>query len=79
MSPAFWTRLSRVRKESSTAFLAHWLTIHSPLTFSAIRSLPASRSAITDSMILMASVDWVVSSVRFSHSSSMVACSGWLM
>src|SRR3546814_13942377 len=30
-------------KESSTAFLSHWLTVHPPAPFSATRKLPLSR------------------------------------
>src|SRR5690606_27084319 len=32
-----------MRKESSTAFLSHWCTCHSPSIFSATRRLPSSR------------------------------------
>ena len=38
-------RMSFSTKLSSTAFLSHWWTYHSPPTFSATRARPASRSA----------------------------------
>src|SRR4051794_4809235 len=42
-------RLSSRRKESSTAFLTHWLVTHLPPVLSAQRRVPASRPAMTSS------------------------------
>src|SRR3546814_3894106 len=41
--PPAMSPMSLSLKESSTAFLSHWLTVHPPAPFSATRKLPLSR------------------------------------
>ena len=74
--PPFMMRLSFRRKDNNTAFLTHWLTIHSPSFFSATRKVPASSWASTS---LTAARTSSVASLglrlaRFSNASSIICC-----
>src|SRR4051794_34474628 len=68
--------LSRRRNDSSTAFLTHWCTAHSPPCFSATRRLPASswaRVCATASFTPAGDLEGEMS-VRFSQASSISFC-----
>src|SRR6476646_4193485 len=68
------------RKDRSTAFLSHWLTVHPPPCFSAIRASPLSSAAMTLSTAWRTSplVPAPIES-RASHACSMTARSSPLM
>ena len=69
------TVLSLRRKLSSTAFLSHWLTTHSPSIFSATRALPESSRPSASSTILRTSSLAGVTVSRASNAASMAASS----
>src|SRR5512135_3124614 len=68
--------LSSMRNDSSTAFLIHWWVTHTPLIFSATRSLPWSRYSMTVLMVSFSCASTLrgVISARRSKASSMMAC-----
>src|SRR6478736_6167257 len=81
-SPAFMITLSFRRKDSSTAFLIHWCTVHWPTPSRvATRSLPVFRSAITCSTASLTSLGAEAAEMvaRFSHAVSMICWSCWVM
>ncbi|GJE31412.1 hypothetical protein LDDCCGHA_1589 [Methylobacterium oxalidis] len=73
--------MSLRRKESSTAFLSHWLTCQASPTFSATRALPESSSASASSTASRTGPRVPVSMpARSSQAASMVvARSAWDM
>src|SRR5258707_8870013 len=76
------TSLSRRRKDSSTAFLIHWCTVHLPTDSRvATRRWPLFNSAITCSTASETSfgADLAESSARFSHAASMICWSCWVI
>src|SRR6478735_6365260 len=69
-------------KDSSTAFLIHWCTVHWPTPSRvATRSLPVFRSAITCSTASLTSLGAEEAEMvaRFSHAVSMICWSCWVM
>ena len=81
MSPAPIWRLSFRRNDSSTAFLTHWCTVHSPTALrSATRSVPASRRPSTSSTA--ARTSGLLAEVRLARPSqarSMMDCRSCVM
>src|SRR4051812_38583395 len=81
-SPAFVITLSFRRKDSSTAFLIHWCTVHWPTPWRvATRSLPVFSSLTTWSTASRTSLgaEEAERLARLSHAVSMVCWSCWVM